>query len=131
MVLRFRLTPLRFTLFLYRDGARLCALRRPPGCHVEGALLVRILRVQLAPGIAARHIHLEAPSPATRSRQAYERRNRRIITFDPETRCYGFSTRLPGMRPHWVIDTFDSLEAVMPLDRSLARARVGRTERRG
>ena len=35
------------------------------------------------------------------------------ITFDPGTRCYGFSTRLPGMRPHWVIDTFESLETVM------------------
>lgn len=35
------------------------------------------------------------------------------ITFDPATRCYGFSTRLPGMRPHWAIDTFESLEAVM------------------
>jgi hypothetical protein len=35
------------------------------------------------------------------------------ITFDPATRCYGFSTRLPGMRPHWTIDTFLSLEDVM------------------
>ena len=35
------------------------------------------------------------------------------ITFDPATRCYGFSTRLPGMRPHWTIDTFASLEDVM------------------
>src|SRR5712691_8044770 len=35
------------------------------------------------------------------------------ITFDPATRCYGFSTRLPGMRPHWMIDTFTSLEDVM------------------
>ena len=35
------------------------------------------------------------------------------ITFDPETRCYGFSTRLPGMRPHWTIDPFESLGAVM------------------
>ena len=35
------------------------------------------------------------------------------ITFDPATRCYGFSTRLPGMRPHWKIDTFASLEDVM------------------
>jgi hypothetical protein len=35
------------------------------------------------------------------------------ITFDPAMCCYGFSTRLPGMRPHWKIDTFDSLEAVM------------------
>jgi len=35
------------------------------------------------------------------------------ITFDPFTRCYGFSTRLPGLHPHWVIDTFTSLEDVM------------------
>jgi hypothetical protein len=28
-------------------------------------------------------------------------------------KCYGFSTRLPGMRPHWMIDTFTSLEDVM------------------
>src|SRR5438874_1526880 len=35
------------------------------------------------------------------------------ITFDPATRCYGFSTRLPGLRPHWTIDTFTSLEDVM------------------
>ena len=35
------------------------------------------------------------------------------ITFDPETRCYGFSTRLPGMHPHWVINTFESLEAAV------------------
>jgi hypothetical protein len=35
------------------------------------------------------------------------------ITFNPATRCYGFSTRLPGMRPHWTIDTFTSLEDVM------------------
>src|SRR5258707_10304743 len=35
------------------------------------------------------------------------------ITFDPATRCYGFSTRLPGMHPHWEIDTFASLEDVM------------------
>jgi len=35
------------------------------------------------------------------------------ITYDPATRCYGFSTRLPGMRPHWTIDTFESLQAVM------------------
>ena len=35
------------------------------------------------------------------------------ITFDPATRCYGFSTRLPGVRPHWAIDTFASLEDVM------------------
>jgi hypothetical protein len=31
------------------------------------------------------------------------------ITFDPATRCYGFSTRLPGLLPHWTIDTFTSL----------------------
>ena len=30
-----------------------------------------------------------------------------------EARCYGFSTRLPGRRPYWVIDTFASLEDVM------------------
>jgi hypothetical protein len=35
------------------------------------------------------------------------------ITFDPGTGYYGFSTRLPGRRPHWVIDTFPSLEDVM------------------
>lgn len=35
------------------------------------------------------------------------------ITFDPTTQCYGFSTRLPGMRPHWIIDTFTSLDDVM------------------
>jgi hypothetical protein len=35
------------------------------------------------------------------------------ITFDPATLCYGFSTRLPGMRPQWMIDTFASLEDVM------------------
>ena len=35
------------------------------------------------------------------------------ITFDPGTRCYGFSTRLPGMRPQWAIDTFESLDDVM------------------
>jgi hypothetical protein len=35
------------------------------------------------------------------------------VTFDPAMRCYGFSTRLPGMRPHWMIDTFTSLEDVM------------------
>lgn len=35
------------------------------------------------------------------------------ITFDPVTQCYGFSTRLPGLRPHWAIDTFTSLEDVM------------------
>jgi hypothetical protein len=35
------------------------------------------------------------------------------ITFDPATRSYGFSTRRPGMRPHWMIDTFASLEDVM------------------
>jgi hypothetical protein len=29
------------------------------------------------------------------------------------TRCYGFSIRLPGMRPHWMIDTFTSLEDVL------------------
>ncbi len=31
------------------------------------------------------------------------------ITFNPATQCYGFSTRLPGMRPHWMIDTFKIL----------------------
>jgi hypothetical protein len=35
------------------------------------------------------------------------------ITYDPATHCYGFSARLPGMRPHWVIDTFRSIEEVM------------------
>jgi hypothetical protein len=35
------------------------------------------------------------------------------ITFDPAARCYGFSVRLPGMRPHPAIDTFESLEDVM------------------
>ena len=35
------------------------------------------------------------------------------ITFDPAARCYGFSTRLPSLRPHWTIDTFTSLEDVM------------------
>jgi hypothetical protein len=35
------------------------------------------------------------------------------ITFDPAIRCYGFYTRLPGMRPHWVIDSFRSMEEVM------------------
>jgi hypothetical protein len=29
-----------------------------------------------------------------------------FITFDPAMRCYGLSTRLPGMRPQWMIDTF-------------------------
>jgi hypothetical protein len=35
------------------------------------------------------------------------------ITFDPSTLSYGFSTRLPSLRPHWTIDTFASLEEVM------------------
>ena len=35
------------------------------------------------------------------------------ITFDPTAQAYGFSTRLPGLRPHWTIDTFTSLEDVM------------------
>jgi hypothetical protein len=50
-------------------------------------------------------------------------------TFDPATRCYGFSTRLPGMRPHWMIDTFTSLEDA--LGRSVAGAHVGGAERCG
>ena len=53
------------------------------------------------------------------------------ITFDPATRCYGFSTRLPGMRPHWMIDTFTSLEDVMRwVDpwRERAREKPGETD---
>jgi hypothetical protein len=59
-------------------------------------------------------------------------------------RCYGFSTRLPGVRPHWMIDTFTSLEDVMrwvdpwrgrvweePSDADESRILVSRSEKPG
>jgi hypothetical protein len=48
------------------------------------------------------------------------------ITFDPATRCYGFSTRLPRMRPHWTITSFRSMEDVMLWVDPVARTDLGR-----
>jgi len=35
------------------------------------------------------------------------------IFYDAATGCYGFSTRFPSESPHHMIDTFDSVEAVL------------------
>ncbi len=35
------------------------------------------------------------------------------IFYNPETGCYGFSTRYPGRHMHHMIDTFDSVEQVL------------------
>jgi len=34
------------------------------------------------------------------------------IFYNPETGCYGFSTRFPGRHVHHTIDTFNSVEDV-------------------
>jgi hypothetical protein len=35
------------------------------------------------------------------------------IFYDPATGHYGFSTRFPGQHPHHMINTFDSVDAVL------------------
>ena len=32
------------------------------------------------------------------------------ITFNPETRCYGFTFNFPGRRVHWEIETMESVK---------------------
>ena len=57
-------------------------------------------------------INVNGPSRRSELGQQYGPMPEISINFDPATRCYGFSVRLPGIRPHWIIDTFASLEDV-------------------